>query len=49
MPSEGGQLVHGRVLPHDDGILRIAVRADELVGVAAPANVADLQGTSHVK
>ena len=40
---EAHDLRHAGVLPHDNLVLRVAVRADDLVGVLGPGQVADLR------
>jgi hypothetical protein len=42
VPRQHGHLLHGWVPPHDDLVLAVAVRADQLVHVLGPGQVADL-------
>lgn len=43
MPRETHHLLHPRILPHDDLVLTIPVRANDLIGVLAPREVAHLR------
>jgi len=40
--GEGDDLLHARVLPHDDLVLRVTVRRHDLVAVLGPCKVAHL-------
>ncbi len=42
MASEGGNFGHGWILPHDDLIETVSVRANHFINVLAPHEVADL-------
>ena len=43
MPRQTDHLLHLRILPDDDLVLGVAVRADDLVAVAAPDQIAHLR------
>ncbi len=50
VPRQRRQLGHARLLPHHDLVLAVPVRADELVHVFGPGQVAHLRtmGKSHM-
>ena len=48
MAGQAGHLGQARVLPHHDLVLAVAVRADQLVAVAAPGQVAHLAARVHL-